>query len=291
MVQQSTNNIFENVYKFNAKELDESTGYYYYGARYYDPAISIFLSVDPLAEQFPNYNPYTYTMNNPVNLVDPTGMAPDGWRQNDKTQKIEYSPDYNASNTPEGYTYFDGGSIGNTIYNTDGTHEPMESGSENCVSCHHDYVVGTQQNKTFMSKLSDAFSNGVSLTMEGGKDSPLQFPKGSRTTEWIDVTELMIAAEVFSPETTIPGITPNGSNPLGKQGKTGKEFTPGLMDSVFPTSRKQVGYNWGVPTKLDSVKVPVLNQRQQNSLEISNGTRRSGYKLYLQDSVRINNVK
>jgi RHS repeat-associated protein len=75
MVQQSTNNIFENVYKFNGKELDESTGYYYYGARYYDPAISIFLSVDPLAEQFPNYNPYTYTMNNPVNLVDPTGMA------------------------------------------------------------------------------------------------------------------------------------------------------------------------------------------------------------------------
>jgi RHS repeat-associated protein len=78
MVQQSTNNIFENVYKFNGKELDESTGYYYYGARYYDPAISIFLSVDPLAEQFPNWNPYTYTMNNPVNLVDPTGMAPEG---------------------------------------------------------------------------------------------------------------------------------------------------------------------------------------------------------------------
>jgi RHS repeat-associated protein len=78
MVQQSTNNIFENVYKFNAKELDESTGYSYYGARYYDPAISIFLSVDPLAEQFPNYNPYTYTMNNPVNLTDPPGMAPEG---------------------------------------------------------------------------------------------------------------------------------------------------------------------------------------------------------------------
>ncbi|TDS56950.1 RHS repeat-associated core domain-containing protein [Myroides indicus] len=84
MVQQSTNNIFENVYKFNAKELDESTGYYYYGARYYDPAISIFLSVDPLAEQFPNYNPYTYTMNNPVNLTDPTGMAPEGAGDPDK---------------------------------------------------------------------------------------------------------------------------------------------------------------------------------------------------------------
>ncbi len=93
MVQQSTNNIFENVYKFNGKELDESTGYYYYGARYYDPSISIFLSVDPLAEQFPNYNPYTYTMNNPVNLVDPTGMAPEGsdWIPGTDGKSISYT--------------------------------------------------------------------------------------------------------------------------------------------------------------------------------------------------------
>ncbi|MDR0227860.1 MAG: hypothetical protein LBI72_02185 [Flavobacteriaceae bacterium] len=60
-------------------ELDESTGYYYYGARYYDPGMSIFLSVDPLAEQFPNWNPYHYVHNNPINLVDPTGMSGEDW--------------------------------------------------------------------------------------------------------------------------------------------------------------------------------------------------------------------
>ena len=77
MVQQSTNNIFENVYKFNGKELDEQTGYYYYGARYYDPGASIFLSVDPLAEKMPQWNPYSYTFNNPINFTDPTGMVPE----------------------------------------------------------------------------------------------------------------------------------------------------------------------------------------------------------------------
>jgi RHS repeat-associated protein len=90
MVQQSTNNIFENVYKFNAKELDESTGYYYYGARYYDPAISIFLSVDPLAEQFPAWNPYHYVHNNPINLIDPTGMeAETDYTLNKKTGDVK----------------------------------------------------------------------------------------------------------------------------------------------------------------------------------------------------------
>ncbi|MCP1997578.1 RHS repeat-associated core domain-containing protein, partial [Flavobacterium sp. HSC-61S13] len=68
-----TNNIFENVYKFNAKELDESTGYYYYGARYYDPGTSVFLSVDPLAEKFPGMSPYVYVANNPIRYIDPDG--------------------------------------------------------------------------------------------------------------------------------------------------------------------------------------------------------------------------
>lgn len=42
---------YDNKFKFNGKELDDATGMYYYGARYYDPRISIFVSVDPLAEE------------------------------------------------------------------------------------------------------------------------------------------------------------------------------------------------------------------------------------------------
>src|SRR5690606_16228173 len=63
-------------YKFNGKELDDATGMYYYGARYYDPRISIFVSVDPLAEQ--TMEPYLYTGNNPIMFTDPTGMEAEG---------------------------------------------------------------------------------------------------------------------------------------------------------------------------------------------------------------------
>ena len=55
------------------KELDDETGYSYFGARYYDPSISIWLSVDPLSDKNPNTSPYSYCINNPIRLVDPDG--------------------------------------------------------------------------------------------------------------------------------------------------------------------------------------------------------------------------
>jgi RHS repeat-associated protein len=74
-------------YLFNGKELDEETGLYYYGARYYSSKESVWLSVDkPLIDgtylngkhnggvynSF-NLNGYIYCYQNPVVLVDPDG--------------------------------------------------------------------------------------------------------------------------------------------------------------------------------------------------------------------------
>jgi len=65
---------YENPYKFNAKELDSESGLYYYGARYYNPRLSIWYGVDPLAEKTPHVSPYAYAMQNPIRYIDPTGM-------------------------------------------------------------------------------------------------------------------------------------------------------------------------------------------------------------------------
>ena len=67
------NNSFSTNYLFNAKELDNETGLYYYGARYLDPTGAMWLSVDPLFEKYAGMSPYNYCAGNPVKLVDPDG--------------------------------------------------------------------------------------------------------------------------------------------------------------------------------------------------------------------------
>ena len=71
--QKSITQNYATPYKFTGKELDEETGLYYFGARYYAPRESIWLSVDPLAEKYPNESPYIYCGNNPIVYIDPDG--------------------------------------------------------------------------------------------------------------------------------------------------------------------------------------------------------------------------
>ncbi|MDL2313247.1 RHS repeat-associated core domain-containing protein [Bacteroidales bacterium OttesenSCG-928-B11] len=64
------------MFTFSGKERDEETGYGYFGARYYDSDLSIWLSVDPMASKYPGWSPYNYCLNNPIKLVDPNGEFP-----------------------------------------------------------------------------------------------------------------------------------------------------------------------------------------------------------------------
>src|SRR5712691_9088385 len=84
-------------YLFSAKELDEETGLYYFGARYYDPRTSVWQSTDPIVEKYlpfvrggrelggdgaggvfnsSNLALYSYSYQNPVGLKDPDGRCP-----------------------------------------------------------------------------------------------------------------------------------------------------------------------------------------------------------------------
>jgi RHS repeat-associated protein len=62
-----------NTMRFSSKRLDSTTGYYYYGYRFYDPNTQRWLNRDPLQE-VGGHNIYRFVSNSPVTLFDPYGQ-------------------------------------------------------------------------------------------------------------------------------------------------------------------------------------------------------------------------
>lgn len=88
------NNTWNTPYLFNAKEFDEETGMYYYGARYYEPRLSLWMSVDPKEEDYPMSSTYCFVNNNPIIFIDLRGLdsyyTMDGEYLGDNNKKTQY---------------------------------------------------------------------------------------------------------------------------------------------------------------------------------------------------------
>jgi len=106
--------------KYNDKEFVEMHGLDEYDseARWYYPAIMRTTTIDPLAEKYYEISPYAWCGNNPVRMVDPTGMYIVGTDGKPVTYDSENGFSANASSdtqlignammqTPEGKTVFE----------------------------------------------------------------------------------------------------------------------------------------------------------------------------------------
>ncbi len=87
-----------NPYKFTGKERDSESGLDNFGARYMTSSLGRFMSPDPLLNSgrpwnSQTWNRYTYTRNNPLNFIDPTGLyewAANTCAQDDKKCNKQY---------------------------------------------------------------------------------------------------------------------------------------------------------------------------------------------------------
>ena len=83
------------LYLYNGKELQQELGvdWYDYGARFYDPQLGRFTTMDPMAEKFDQQSSYAYALNNPVRYTDYLGLGAedqvDKDKEKDKKKKEE----------------------------------------------------------------------------------------------------------------------------------------------------------------------------------------------------------
>jgi len=97
--------------KYNSQELDKETGYYFYNSRYYDPAISRFITADNIIDDensTQGWNRYSYVKNNPILYKDPDGHTAFKWLDDaiDTTLKTvhevaDYNDKYHSKKTEE----------------------------------------------------------------------------------------------------------------------------------------------------------------------------------------------
>ena len=106
--------------------------WYSYGARFYDPILARFHTVDPLAEEYLEWSPYNYVGGNPIKRIDIDGLH---WYE-DEDGNIVYNEDitsqeYMDDNNIKG-TYVAESFLGRDqddalfSFNADGTYEKSE---------------------------------------------------------------------------------------------------------------------------------------------------------------------
>ena len=127
------NNIWNTPYLFNAKEFDEETGLYYYGARYYDPRFSLWLSTDRFSEKYPSLSSYCYSANNPINISDINGDSL--WIKSGR-QSLLYN---------------------NGLYNSDGSkYDGNQKGFLKKVTNALKYIYSTEEGKSMINELQNS---------------------------------------------------------------------------------------------------------------------------------------
>ena len=195
--------------KYN-EQRDEETGFGYFGARYMDHELmTMWLSVDPLADKYPSISPYAYCAWNPVKLVDPDGRKI--WIESGDGTKVEYQANMDPSGDDASRQQIQ--SL-NQMYSTDLGEKLLGV----LIESNNDYYITNESSTRPNTCATVKDGNGARLKM-GGKNDALnlshelfhayQYECGQGGATYKNEVEAYLFS--ISLNTTISGY---GSNPL-----------------------------------------------------------------------------
>ena len=151
----SVDSVARNPYKFTGREYDTETQMYFYRARYYDPALSRFVSEDPIGLNG-GINDYSYAQGDPQNETDPSGLCSFG---------------------AAGYACIDPWSNPRCIPKTDGSCKGGGAGGSSCVPAYQEWGYITRSLATgAVLSIGGVFYEPLKVCAAGGGGSGSEQP-------------------------------------------------------------------------------------------------------------------
>jgi RHS repeat-associated protein len=204
-------------YRYCGKEKDSESGLYYYGARYYAAWACRFISVDPLARDYPHLTPYNNAGNKPINAVDI-----DGKQGKNESGGADQKSSTNTTATPVGEKKVDqGGAVESQLYKVETVTTGVDGKTTTSVSWE---TRGVSNGHEFTTKHDKNFNPpGFSGSDDQSADTPGQDgpPAGNPVEETASSTDS--PGENTTTEVAKDTVSTNQSEAVKPDGKGPEE--------------------------------------------------------------------